>query len=339
MKRRYLAAVALVASGCASRGPGAWRFTGQVLTPPHVARSDAAAAVFSAKRTAARDGCPNEDAVRYRRRGSGLRITVDRAALEKKSRAWLADWTGQCFAPAEGAAIAERVLDAVPLNTAARYRLMRASDLHAGYIDLGPYNRLELIRSIGRDATKLEITSVTGTDRSLDVGLSGSSEVLGHEILWYDIEPRPGGGARVVALTPAAGEYLPFRKDMGFYRLFLKTDQNDVVAIVAGAATHNRLPGDPDGCGKGEGVECITLPKRLGVNPHMAVTVNGKPLVLPPGATVRNAIQASRVRVEAVMPTLSITKLFEGRATAVKFDRSSQDILAMTLVGDEVIRW
>ena len=71
----------------------------------------------------------------------------------------------------------------------------------------------------------------------------------------------------------------------------------------------------------------------------MRLDVNGAPLTVPVSATIRSVIQAAKLRPEDVLPTLAITKPFGGRPTALEFDRAKQDILNLTLTGDERIRW
>src|SRR5215813_11871561 len=115
----------LMISGCVVRQPSAWRLTGGVLAPPMVSSVAATQAAFTAPGWSIKPGCPSSDAVLVERRKGRVTVTVDRAALEKRPRAWLADWSARCGE----AALAERVLDSLPLKPLLRIQLMRDSDV------------------------------------------------------------------------------------------------------------------------------------------------------------------------------------------------------------------
>jgi len=136
-----------------------------------------------------------------------------------------------------------------------------------------------------------------------------------------------------------ATNYFAFSPRAGFYRLFYKPEEQ--TAVLVGAESRDRLPHDLASCGQAGGPECITLPKRVGINPYVEVSVNGKlvavPAHMPP--TVRAVIQAVKARTDAVLPTLSITKLYAGKPAPVVFDRGKPDVLGLVLTGGEEIRW
>jgi hypothetical protein len=352
LRRQHVLPLLLLAAGCATRQRSAWRLTGQVLTPP-VARQN-----FTAQRGPARGACPRSDAVAVDARKGRLKLGVNGAVLEKQPKGWLADWaetveTERCVAPGQGGALAARVLDSVPLTSGARFRLLRADDVRAGYIDLGPGNRLEVISPIlrpGADekAPLIEEVAVAGSERTLDVTLRASPDLLGHETDWYGFGPKAGGGTRIVAISAEtsiqrkveprdapAKNYFAFGAEAGFYRLFYKADQT---AVLAGTPTRAQLPQDVDRCSRDA---CVTIPKKVGVNPYVVVRVNGNevdvPAHMPP--TVRAAIAAAKARPEMVLATLRVTKAFGGRQVPIEFDRTKNDILGLVLTGDEDIGW
>jgi hypothetical protein len=352
VKRYYLIPVLLLTAGCAVRPPAAWRLTGQVLTPPGIAKG-----AFAAQGTSASDACPRDQSIQLDQRKQRLKVIVDRAALEKHDKGWLADWTDQCFDAGQRNLMAARVLESVPLTTGAGFRLMHADDIRAGFIDLGIGNRLEVISPILRpgadeNAPLIEETAVGGTDRRIEVTLKASPNLVGHETAWYRFDPKPGSGARIAAISANASvrgiampleqpakNYFTFTGPIGFYRLFYKPEEE--TAVVVGAPSREQLPRDLAGCGKAGGPECITLPKRVGINPYLELSVNGKPLAVPAHMppTIRAVIQAAKARPDTVLPTLAITKPYGGKPVPVEFDRTKQDILGLVLTGNEEIRW
>ncbi|HJZ99801.1 MAG TPA: hypothetical protein VKE70_25005, partial [Candidatus Solibacter sp.] len=286
-----------------------------------------------------------------------LQVTVDRAALEKQTEGWLADWSDRCFPPAARPLIAARVLEAVPLATGAGYRLMHADDVHAGYIDLGPGFRLEVISPIVRPGTPegvplVEEAGVEGNDRSLNVTLKASPNLVGHETAWYRVALQPDGGSRIAAVSAVATirgiampleapgtNYFTFGAAAGYYRLFFKPEQQR--AVIVGVPSRGALPVDTDACGKPGGPECITMPQHVGVNPYIEISVNGKALAVPAHMppTVEAAIRAAKVRAQDVLPMLTIAKPYRGKLAPVQFDRTTRDVLGLVLIGDEEIRW
>jgi hypothetical protein len=320
---RHILPLLLLATGCAVRQPAAWRLSGQVLVPPGVTNVAASRAMVTVPRAAV---CPGNDAIGVERR----KLVVDRTALEKEPRGWLADWSARCgMSP-------ERILDSLPLDSLNRIRLIRDSDVRAGFLDLTAAMRLQVITPTNVEKP-LDIVNVSGTDKSLNVDVTGSERaIVGREVSWYGFEPRPGGGARIVRVSPGTQDYYAaFSLRAAYFRFFYMADQ---MSVVAGVPSFDKLPRDLEGCGKPGGVECVSVPPKVGVNVFTRVMVNGEAVVVA-SPTVRAVIQTAKRRPEDVLPTLAITKLYQGKQTPLKFDRSKPDILNLWLVGNEEIRW
>jgi hypothetical protein len=96
---------------------------------------------------------------------------------------------------------------------------------------------------------------------------------------------------------------------------------------------------DPAECEKTSGM-CLALPRRVGVNPFLIVSVNGRDITVPVGARLSAAIQAAGMKnPDTVLPELRVKKLFRGKPTPMEFDHQSDDILNLQLTGGERLSW
>src|SRR5262249_32432437 len=156
----------------------------------------------------------------------GKRQTIERVDLENQPRGWLSNWAARCADPI----LPDRVLNSLPFESLTRIRLLRESDIRAGYIDLSPASRLEVISHTSAPKP-LAIATLSRTDSSLSVVLNGPEPVVAvtREVAWYGFEPRPGGGSRIALLSPATVNYYRFSPDAAYYRFFYMADQMSVV--------------------------------------------------------------------------------------------------------------
>ena len=343
-------------SACAVRQPAprTWRFNAGTLIPPGVAAPDLAQRTFTTP-IRARTNCLESEALTIRRRRSGITITIHRDALLRQPRGWLTDLidraeTEGCIPAGQGAVLAARILESLPLPAGAAIRLLRGEG-RLRFVELPPGSRLEVITSIRRPGApaidqSAEPMQISGSGTILNVDTKAPDDLLGVETAWYDLIAKPGGrGASIVPGTaqlnlrgriedrPApATNILQFAPEISYYRLFYKSDHSAVLGI---AATHAALPTDVDSCG----TSCFPIPRGIGVNPFMRIVVNGAPLTVVYYATVRGVLQAAKKRPEDVLPTLTISKPFAGHPVNLEFDRTKQEILNLPLTGDEQITW
>ena len=364
--------LALLTAGCAVRQPQTYRLVmqpnGRILIPPGVATTDVPRRTFQADVAAGRGKClPVENAIEIRPHGRGMRVTVTRDGLLRQPPAWLSRWTVAaesqgCIAAGQGFKLASRILESLPLNPDAAYRLLHASDVETGYVDLGPENRLQVDSPILRegtppDAPVIESAKITG----LTVEVKTSANFLGFETAWYAIRPKPAGtGFSIVPIsaerhiqgtvTPApapAANYLHFPPEASFYRLFYKAEQGTMKIMVISGATREELDGrtqaiaaDPGACERFTREICILIPKGVALNPDIVVTVNGREAALPVRSTVRRAIAASGEKnAESLLPRLTVRRLYGGKPVPVEFDAASPEILNLILSGGEEISW
>jgi hypothetical protein len=350
----------LLLTGCAVRQPvpPTWRLTGRTLMPPGVP-ADVAQRTFAAP-IRGRSRCPESDVITVQPRKSRLMVTVHRDALLKQPPGWLTIWAEQaesqgCIEAGQGAALAARIVESIALPSGADLRLLRV-DGSPNYVEIGAGNRLQVISPILRegassDSLQYDVGKVSATPGGLQVDLTaGPSDLIGFETAWYDLRPKAGGhGFTIVASSaetsikgkvesqPApAKNYFRFAPEMGFYRLFYKADQSEVLAA---AETRTALPADPEKCDRVAGVVCMAIPRGVGVNPFKVVNVNGNLVAVGIGSNLRGLLRTIRLSEDKVLPTLTITRLWAGKPVVLEFDRSQQDVLNLVLTGNEQIRW
>jgi hypothetical protein len=316
--------------------------------------------------------CVEEGGIRLQPAGKKLRVTVDRGALlNQREPGWLAGWSiraeaAGCIPAGRGAELAEWIVESTPMDTAAATRLLYPGVISGGYVELGPWSRLEVHSPILRegtpvDAPVIDAMKVTGHGYNIDVDSSLAPSVIGFETAWYGVERNAGGigyhfaplsaerniqGAVAHAPAPAVN-YFQFPAEARFFRLFHKSEDNDVLAfVIAGSAPEDlerRTKAVGNGaatCAAASGM-CLALPRRVGVNPFVAVRVNGREVRVPvPGANVAAAIRAAGVaNPDSVTPRLLVRKRFGGRLAPVRFDANSRDILGLPLAGGEQLSW
>jgi hypothetical protein len=376
MRIRAAACVLLVlaaAAGCARKPVlNTYRLVARdrsrVLVPPGLVDPETPRRTVTADGVSARPCRPEDGPVHLERRRGKWRATIDRQALLQQRPGWLTAWgirleTQGCLPVGEGERLAHAVAEAVPLDSSAAFRLLYAPFLSGYYVELDSAHRLEVRSPIFRAGSpdeEMTIAAVSGEGNRLAVDLKTPADSIGYEIDWYAMEAIAGRpGYRIVPLSadrtvagvterlPAPStRHLNFPPQAAFFRLFYKTEANGILAVVVAGKTRNDLDQrtrllseDPNACLQQSGL-CMVLPRRVAVNPYVVISVNSRPVMVAPGATVASAIIASGTRDTAsVLPRLSVTRLFRNRPTPVEFDRNTRDILGMMLIGGETIAW
>jgi hypothetical protein len=293
-------------------------------------------------------------------------LSVTREALAKQPAGWLSAWTAEletqgCLASGDGMKLAERIAESLPLELNAAFRL-----LHGSEVDIGPQTRLEVVSPVYREGTPpgvpaLEPDETTGNGIGLTVTVRASANLIGFETAWYGLRPRAGhGGFSIVPLRAerniqGKSEPIPapktnafaFPADAAFYRLFYKADQTEFTALAVAARTRavleertKILEAGTASCKKLHDELCIAIPKGVGVNAYVAISVNGSEVAVPWPATVRAAIRKDGERdLQAILSRLVVRKDYGGQLVPVEFDRSRPAVLGMMLTGGESIAW
>jgi hypothetical protein len=302
------------------------------------------------------------DAIAVQRRRSGLKLTVQREALVKQPRGWLTTWTEKaesegCIAQGRAAALAARIVESIALPSGADLRLLRV-DGGPDYVEIGAGNGLQVVSPIMRsgaspESLEYEIGKVSASTGGLVVDVvSSPPDLIGFETAWYDLRPKSGGqGFTIVsAFTKAtvngvtenrgapAKNYFQFAPELGYYRLFYKADQTEVLIAARKRAA---LPADTEACDRpiSGGPVCLLIPKGIGVNPYVLVEVNGSKTGVGIGSNLRSLVRTMKVSEDKVLPTLKITRTWGGKPVTLEFDRSLPDVWNLVLTGNEQIRW
>jgi hypothetical protein len=361
--RGFIPALAVLTSACVHQPIfDTYRLRGPVLVPPGVAAPEIARRTFVSDIAPGKGSCAQE-APMLELRKNRILVTVDREfLLQQKQTGWLSNWTMQaeahgCIVQGEGIRLANLIAESVALESLVAFRLLHPNDVQSGYVELGAENRLEVRSPI--DASAIDTAAVSSSGAQLTVDLKPTPALSGFEIAWYALRPNSGRigfhfeplsadrttRAGVEHLPAPAVNYFQFPPQAAFYRLFYKTDDNGVTAIVISGATRDDLDrrtkaigADAYACEKSAGL-CVVLPKRVGVNPFLVVTVNDKEFTVPLGGAVRSAIQAAGQRPDAVLSTLTVARLYAGQLRPVEFDRASAEILNLKLNGGEHLAW
>ncbi len=305
-----------------------------------------------------------------RRSGDRVRVTVASTDLAGKPAGWLRDWTTAresegCLAAGEGLKLGERIVESMPLDPMAAFRLMHVDGRLASYVDLGPEDRLQVDSPILREGTPADapVIETAGTGggaggNSLNVQLKSSANLLGFETAWFAIRPKAqGAGFRVAPLYADSHiqgaverrleprvNYFRFRPDAGFYRMFYRGDRTILLVSAATRVELDRetaaLKEDAGACAAFPADTCVLVPNTVGMNALITVVVNGQETSLPVGANVRRAIVAAgENRPEGVVARLKVRKLNAGKLAPVEFDPAGIDILSLVLVGGEEVSW
>ena len=373
MSTWFLIALCAALAGCGRHQlrPATYRFTNHILIPPGV--KDANLSERTVTLPLAATCTASESGVRFVRRGRSIRLTVNRPVISALPPGWLAAWGTSlekqgCLANGDGIALANRIVESVPLNPILAYDLLHASITRAGYVDLGPEHHLRvtspiLLSEAGTSSAAIGTPVVSEQGGKLTVTMQASQDFLGYEIAWYAVEPhanRPG--MRIVPLSvedridgnvsrpnKPRSNYFRFTPDAAYYRLFyltrLSQADHDIDLLAASSRVDledetKRLESDPGLCEMDLSQVCTVLRHDVAVNPYLVLTANGADVTIPIGGTVRAAVRAAGIgRPESILSTLIVKRRYGGRLAPVTFNRNQTEILDLPLIGREDIRW
>jgi hypothetical protein len=366
MRVLFLPAVLLTmvcATACVHPVSASWRLSNNVLVPPGVS------APTQSQRTVKADAaghavCPS--GVRSRR--NQVYVKVRRDTLAGREAGWLTAWTEDleargCIAQGEGFRLATRIAQSLPLEPNGAFRLLYPNDRNV--VELDPGVRLQVMTPVMAEgaAPDAPIIDATTTVNGNTVTIEGrfTENLLGYEMTWYSAQARSRLPGVTVApllterhikgeterVSQPALNYFQSLSAASFYGLFYKGGQTEFTALIVGAVTkadldrrRKLLEAGVTSCEMLNNEMCVTVPKRVAINPMVPVTVNGEEKLLNWGATVGAALRASGVqKLDALLPQLSVLKPYGERPTAVEFNPADSAILSLILMGGEIISW
>ena len=361
--------IILISAACVHPVSQSWRLTNQLLIPPGVSAPILTQRTLNADVVAGNGACPPS----IRVRGKQVLVTVTRDSLSQQPAGWLTAWVEGleaqgCIAPGEGSKLAARISQSLPFELNTAFRLLYTDDRQTGIVDIGPNVRLQLAGPIMAEGTAPDApiidaasASVSGTGSTLNLDMRSTGNLLGYETSWYSVQAKshsPG-----VSVTPLSAErhingqtervpmplhnYFQSLTGASFYGLFYKGGQSDFTALIVGAGTKaeldrrtGMLETGPASCEALNNEMCVAIPKRVGVNPMIVITVNGVETLVNWHANVESAIRAAGERQpDSVLPQLSVSRPYGTRTAPVEFDRSNPAILNLILMGGETISW
>lgn len=369
-----LAALLMATAGCMHpMPPGSWRLApDNVLTPPGVAGPNVTQNIVQ---TAARSRatCPGD----VRARGRHIKIAVTRDGLNKQPRGWITSWAEDleaqgCIPDGDALRLANQIAQSVPLDMNAAFRLLHPAD--GKTVQLNPGVRLQIMTPITREGVPLDaaLAEVEGPPAnsvcdantgscSLSLSMKFTDNVLGYEVALYAVQSKDNSPG--VSVTPASAErhigsevqkapqpirnYFDSMKAARFYEVFYKAGQTEFTALLVGGQSKadlerrtKLLETGVAACETLNNEMCVTVPKRVAINPMVVVKVNGAETTLPWGANLGAAIRAGKEQQpNTVLSRLSILKPYADRTAPVEFDPSNLAILNMILMGGENISW
>src|SRR5262249_38533555 len=111
-----------------------------------------------------------------------------------------------CIASGSASAIEAQIVESVPMNPSAAYEILHPTDIRTGYIDLGPEFRLQVnspVMQNGASSEELVASKILSIEESkggsLNVDLKASPNLIGYEVAWYAIRPKPREAGYTVA--------------------------------------------------------------------------------------------------------------------------------------------
>jgi hypothetical protein len=349
---------------------------GLILTPP---RSSAGALLElkKARSVAPKDaGCQVDGTqIQLVWKGRTARVTVDEAAVaaapeialkgpqaatgeQVRDLSWWPRFREQlarreqqgCLAHGEADLVAGSIVQNLPLPPMLAYKLRYGDYLMDGHLDLGPRFALKSVSPLLKAGVQKYGTP---------------ADVIGYETVYYDVQER-GDGSLKIALRSVdqlvgrattkksrpTGTPVSIAESARYIRLFFRTwriSGDYRIALLATRETGTldamtaQFEADPERfCRETNPARatCLSVPMEMTLTAEMKVRANGKPAYIAVGGNVGELLRTAGVRQpQTVVHALQVLRPYEGALAPVEFDRTRPDILNLTLIGGEEIRW
>jgi hypothetical protein len=348
---------------------------GVILTPPR--GTSASLELRNARSKAAKnEGCGvAEPQIQLAWKGRTARVTVEERAVaaapeialkgpqavtgeQVRDLSWwprfreqLAQRESQgCLGHGESVAVAARIVQNLPLPPMLAYKLSYGDYLMEGHLDLG---------------TKFALKSVTPLLKEGVEKYRTPADVIGYETVYYDVQERGNGSLKIVLRSVEqllgrttvkksrpTGTPLHIEDSARYVRLFFRAWRISGDYRIALLATREagvldsmtaEFESDPERfCRETNRLRatCLSVPMEMTLTAEMKVRANGKPAYIAVGGNIGELLRTAGIRQpQNVVQGLQVLRPYEGALVPVEFDRTRPDILALTLMGGEEIRW
>lgn len=332
----------LLLAGCAARRTDlfyryqiASNYADDVLFPPAGYTDASSGDVLLRLNAASRCDVP-AGTFRLKRRGRHSEVAIRKTALDFTGRIpveLLKDFgvfRSELARCGSDEALARLVAERLALPSQVLVHLCYGSFAHLGFIDLVTNFRLRVV-SPSAGAVEFATYEIRPDRGRLRLTLTAVETSVQGKV-------QPSARPRDGYLLGVSGVCL---------RLFLLTrvssSDHDVAILEATSPeamerATEAFEARPEGCAKMPG--CVPVPKGVAVMPEVRVRVQGRPVFIPLGATVRSALAAAGEETPArVTSRLRILRPFDGRLVPVRFDATESAILRLSLVGGEELTW
>jgi hypothetical protein len=255
-----------------------------------------------------------------------------------------------CLAHGEAEQVAGRIVQNLPLPPMLAYKLRYGDYLMDGHLDLG---------------TQFALKSVSPLLKPGVAKYRTPADVVGYETAYYDVLQRGDGTLRIVlrSVEQMAGRAttkksrptaapLRIADSARYVRLFFRAwriSGDYRIALLATRETGvldamtSEFEADPERfCRETnrDRATCLSVPMEMMLTAEMKVRANGKPAYVPVGGSVGELLRSAGIRQPGdVVKGLQVLRPYEGALAPVEFDRTRTDILNLTLMGGEEIRW
>ena len=255
-----------------------------------------------------------------------------------------------CLARGEAEQVASRIVQNLPLPPMLAYKLRYGDYLMDGHLDLGPLFALKSVSPLLKP----------GVEK-----YRAPADVLGYETAYYDVQQRSDGTMKIALRSVEqlvgrsttkkphpTGAPLRIADSARYVRLFFRAWRISGDYRIALLATREEglldamtaeFEADPERFCRQTAPDratCLSVPMEMMLTAEMKLRVNGKAAYVPVGGSVGELLRSSGVRQpQTVVQELHVLRPYEGALRPVEFDRTRPDILNLTLIGGEEIRW
>ncbi len=255
-----------------------------------------------------------------------------------------------CLAHGESELLAGRIVQNLPLPPMLAYKLRYGDYLMDGHLDLGPKFALKSVSPLLKPGVQKYRTP---------------ADVAGYETVYYDVLERGDGslslslksvdqliGRTTTKKSRPTGAPLHIANSARYVRLFFRAwriSGDYRIALLATRETGTldamtaEFESDPERFCRDTNpnrATCLSVPMEMTLTAEMKLRANGKPAYIAVGGSVGELLRTAGVRQpQTVVQSLQVLRPYEGALAPVEFDRTRPDILALTLIGGEEIRW